>query len=217
MRAINDEEKHWKFPVNHARETSRRGKQGDTVKIALIVDDEPLIRRQVAKALADYGFDELYEAADGSQAVALASVHKPLLTVMDVSMPVMDGITAADKMNRDPSGAIVLLTGNTNSETVSKAYEAGVHQYLMKPFNAEQLKITVDLAIRQFIELSNLRDEVVALKENLETRKLVDRAKGLLMKQGLSEPEAHRKMQKLSMDKRKSLKDVAEAILLMEG
>lgn len=187
------------------------------MKKALIVDDEPLIRRQVSKTLADYGFDELYEAADGAQAVALASVHKPLLTVMDISMPVMDGISAADKMNRNPSGAIVLLTGNADSNMVAKAHNAGVHQYLMKPFKEEQLKITVDLAIHQFIELSNLKDEVSALKESLETRKLVDRAKGLLMKQGLSEPEAHRKMQKLSMDKRKSLKDVAEAILLMEG
>ncbi|WP_321367363.1 response regulator [uncultured Desulfuromusa sp.] len=190
---------------------------GSPVKKALIVDDEPLIRQQVAKALADYGFDELYEAADGSQAVALAALHKPLLTVMDVTMPVMDGITAADKMNRNPCGAIVLLTGNTDSETVSKAHDAGVHQYLMKPFKEDQLKITIDLAIHQFIEISNLRDEVAALKENLETRKLVDRAKGLLIKQGLSEPEAHRKMQKLAMNKRKSLKEVAEAILLMEG
>lgn len=187
------------------------------MKKALIVDDEPLIRQQVFKALADYGFDELYEAANGSQAVTMAAVHKPLLTVMDVTMPVMDGITAANKMNRNPSGAIVLLTGNTDSETVARAHDAGVHQYLMKPFKEEQLKITIDLAIHQFIEISNLKDEVAALKENLETRKLVDRAKGLLMKQGLSEPDAHRKMQKLAMDKRKSLKEVAEAILLMEG
>lgn len=187
------------------------------MKKALIVDDEPLIRQQVAKALADYGFDELYEAGDGSEAASLAAVHKPLLTVMDVTMPVMDGITAADKMNRNPCGAIVLLTGTTDSETVSRAHDAGVHQYLMKPFKEEQLKITIDLAIHQFIEISNLRDEVASLKENLETRKLVDRAKGLLIKQGLSEPEAHRKMQKLAMNKRKSLKEVAEAVLLMEG
>ncbi|WP_029916596.1 ANTAR domain-containing response regulator [Pelobacter seleniigenes] len=187
------------------------------MKIALVVDDEPLIRRQVAKALADYGFDEIFEAADGAQAVAMAATHSPLLTVMDVTMPVMDGITAAGKINRKPCGAIVLLTGTTDSETVSKAQDAGVHQYLMKPFKEEQLKISVDLAIHQFIELSNLRDEVAALKDSLETRKLVDRAKGLLMKQGLKEPEAHRKIQKLAMDKRKSLKEVAEAILLMEG
>jgi response regulator NasT len=187
------------------------------MKSALVVDDEPLIRQQVSRVLADYGFDELYEAADGAQAIALAALHRPLLTVMDVSMPVMDGITAADKMNRNPSGAIVLLTANTDSATVAKAQDAGVHHYLLKPFQADQLKITVDLAIHQFIQLSNLLDEVASLKESLETRKLVDQAKSLLIKQGMKEPEAHRKIQKLAMDKRKSLKAVAEAILLMEG
>ena len=182
-----------------------------------MVDDEPLIRRQVTKLLADYGFDELYEAADGSQAVAMATAHKPLLTVMDVSMPVMDGIKAAAEINRNPCGAIVLLTGNTDTATVTKAQEAGVHHYLVKPLQEEQLKITVDLAIHQFIELSNLRDEVAALKESLETRKLVDQAKAALIRQGLKESEAHRRIQKLAMDKRRSLKEVAEAILLMEG
>ena len=186
------------------------------MKTALIVDDDALIRRQVVDILADYGFDNLYEAADGSQAVAMAVAHRPLLTVMDVSMPVMDGIDAASQMNSDPSGAIVLLTGNADSETVNKAQAAGIHHYLLKPFLAEQLKITIDLAINQFIELSNLQDEVAALKDSLETRKLVDRAKSLLIKQGLSEPEAHRKIQKLAMDKRRGLKAVAEAILLME-
>ncbi len=187
------------------------------MKIALIVDDESLVRRQVHKTLTDYGFDQIHEAENGSEAVDLARVHRPILTVMDVSMPVMDGIRAAEQMNRDPGGAIVLLTGNTDSETVARAQDAGVQQYLMKPFKNDQLKISIDLAIHQFIELSNLRDEVAALKETLETRKLVDRAKGLLIKGGMTEPEAHRKMQKLAMDKRKSLRDVAAAILLMEG
>ncbi len=187
------------------------------MKIALVVDDEPLIRRQVTNILFDYGFDELYEAEDGAQAVAMAAAHKPLLTVMDVSMPVMDGVCAAKTMNRTPSGAIVLLTGNTDSETVNRAQDAGVHHYLMKPFNPEQLKITIDLAIHQFIELSNLQDEIDALKDSIETRKLVDKAKRTLTAKGMKEPEAHRKIQKLAMDKRKSLKEVAEAILLMEG
>lgn len=186
------------------------------MKKALIVDDEPLIRRQVAEALADYGFDDLYEAADGSQAVALAAAEQPLLTVMDVTMPVMDGISAAAIINKKPSGALVLLTGTADSDTVTRALEAGVHHYLMKPFKEEQLKITIDMAIHQFIQISNLRDEVNALKESLETRKLVDRAKSLLMSKGMSEPQAHRKLQKLAMDKRKSLKQVAEAVLLME-
>ena len=194
------------------------------MKKALVVDDEPLIRRQVTEVLGDYGFDELFEAADGSQAVALASTHQPLLIVMDVTMPIMDvtmpimdGITAAATINRKPSGALVLLTGTTDNDTVSRAIEAGVHHYLMKPFRADQLKITVDMAIHQFIQLSNLRDEVIALKESLETRKLVDRAKALLIKNGMTEPQAHRRIQKLAMDKRKSIGQVAEAILLTEG
>ncbi|MBN2645012.1 MAG: response regulator [Desulfuromonadaceae bacterium] len=186
------------------------------MKVALVVDDEPLIRRQVVTTLQDYGFSEIYEASNGSEAIHQAAIHRPILTIMDVTMPVMDGISAAEQMNRDPSGAIVLLTGNTESEIVNRAMEAGVHQYLMKPFKAEQLKISIDLAIHQFVELSNLRDEVVGLKDALETRKLVDRAKGVLMRRGMTEPEAHRKMQKLAMDKRKSIKEVAEAILLME-
>lgn len=187
------------------------------MKKALVVDDEPLMRRQVAEALTDYGFDELFEAADGSQAVALAATHQPLLIVMDVTMPVMDGISAAATINKNPSGAMVLLTGTSDNDTVTRALDAGVHHYLMKPFRAEQLKITVDMAIHQFIQISNLRDEVAALKESLETRKLVDRAKALLTSKGMTEPQAHRKIQKLAMDKRKSLKQVAEAILLMEG
>ena len=185
------------------------------MKKALVVDDEPLIRRQFADALTDYGFDELYEAADGSQAVAMAATHQPLLIVMDVTMPVLDGISAAQRINKNPSGALVLLTGTTDQDTVARAQDAGVHHYLMKPFNAQQLKITVDLAIHQFIQISNLRDEVTALKESLETRKLIDRAKALLISRGMTEPQAHRKIQKLAMDKRKSLKEVAEAVLLM--
>ena len=132
-------------------------------------------------------------------------------------MPVMDGVCAAKTMNRDPSGAIVLLTGNTDSETVNRAQNAGVHHYLMKPFKPEQLRITIDLAIHQFIELSNLQDEIDALTDSIETKKLVDKAKRLLTGRGMKEPEAHRKMQKLAMDKRKSLREVAEAILLTEG
>lgn len=186
------------------------------MKTALIVDDKAEIRQQVTAVLADYGFNDLFEAADGAQAVAMALAHRPLLTVMDISMPVMNGIEAASQMNRDPSGAIVLLTGTTDIDTVTRAQEAGVHHYLVKPFHAEQLKITIDLAIHQFIELSNLRDEVAQLKDRLETRKLVDRAKALLIKQGMTEPDAHRKIQKLAMDKRRGLKAVAEAILLME-
>ena len=186
-------------------------------KIALVVDDEPLIRRQVAEILVDYGFDEIVEGGNGAEAIALAETKKPLLIIMDVSMPGLDGITAADKIGKTLSSPIVMLTGTGDAATIERARLAGVMNYVMKPFRAEQVYAAVDLAIHQYVEVSSLREEVAKLKEAQETRKLVDKAKLLLIKQGLSEPEAYRRMQKIAMDKRKSLKEVAEAILLMEG
>jgi len=187
------------------------------MKKALIVDDEPLLRRQVADALSSFGFDQLVEAENGQQAVEMARSEKPLLIVMDISMPIKDGVSAAAEINSLTPLPIVLLTGTTDAETVARAREAGVMNYLLKPFREEQLAVVVDLAIDQYIRVSNLEDEVGKLKETLETRKLVEKAKGVLIKQGLSENEAYRRMQKLAMDKRKSLRDVADAILLMEG
>jgi len=187
------------------------------MKIALVVDDEPLIRAQVKETLQRYGYDRILEAADGKQAVELAEKNQPLLVVMDVGMPVLDGITAAEKINRARPVPIVLLTGASEPETVERARHAGVLSYLVKPFRDEQMYAAVDLAVYHFVELYSLREEVAKLKETMETRKLVDKAKGILMnRQGLSEPEAYRRMQKIAMDKRKSLKEVAEAILLME-
>lgn len=189
----------------------------DKMKTALVVDDEPLLRRQVAETLELYGFERILEAENGKQAVDQALTHKPMLIVMDVSMPVMDGITAAEKIGKEMPVPIVLLTGNKDAETIDRAREAGVMSYLVKPFSADQAIPAVDLAIHHFIQFSNLREEVSKLKETLETRKLIEKAKGVLMQKGISEPEAYRRMQKTAMDKRKSLKQVAEAILLMEG
>lgn len=186
------------------------------MKTALVVDDEPLIRRQVAETLASYGFEEIIEAENGKQALDLATVRKPLLIVMDVSMPVMDGITAAEKIGKVVSAPIVLLTGTADPAAVERARLAGVMNYVVKPFRSEQVYAAVDMAIHHFVEVSCLRDEVAKLKETLESRKMVEKAKAALIKKGLSEPEAYRKMQKIAMDKRKSLKEVAEAILLME-
>jgi response regulator NasT len=185
--------------------------------IALVADDEPLIRRQVVEILADYGFSEIVEAANGSEAITLAEARKPVLIVMDVSMPVLDGISAAEKISKIHAVPIIMLTGTGDAETVERARMAGIMNYIMKPVRGEQLHAAISLAIHQFVEVSTLRDEVEKLKESLETRKLVDRAKALLIKNGLSEPEAYRKMQKIAMDKRKGMKEVAEAILLMEG
>ncbi|NIQ97857.1 MAG: response regulator [Desulfuromonadales bacterium] len=187
------------------------------MRTALVVDDEPLIRQQVAETLTKYGFEQILEAQNGSEAVEVALSKKPLLIVMDVTMPVLNGIDAAEKISKSTSVPIVLLTGTADTDTVEKARMAGVMSYVVKPFREEQLLPAVDLAIHQFVEISTLRDEVDKLKETLETRKLIERAKGTLIKGGLSEPEAYRKMQKIAMDKRKTLKEVAEAILLMES
>lgn len=186
------------------------------MKRALVVDDEPLLRRQVAEILAGYGFDQVHEAENGVQAVEIALHQEVLLVVMDVGMPVMDGITAAEKIGKTRPLPIVLVTANTEAATIERARLAGVMNYVVKPVRAEQLFAAVDLAIHQFVELSGLRAEVAKLKETLEARKVIDRAKGVLMKRGMGEPEAFRRLQKLAMDKRKSLREVAEAILLTE-
>ncbi len=187
------------------------------MKRALVVDDEPLLRRQVAEVLENYGFGEIIEAGDGREAVELAALKKPLLVVMDFSMPVLDGISAAEKIGKARPVPIVLLTGNAEPELVERARLAGVMSYVVKPFRAEQLYPAVDLAIHHFMQVTTLQEEVAELRDTLETRKLVDRAKALLIKKGISEPEAYRRMQKIAMDKRKSLREVAEAILLTEG
>ncbi|KIH76103.1 response regulator receiver and ANTAR domain protein [Geoalkalibacter ferrihydriticus] len=187
------------------------------MKTALVVDDEPMIRRQAAETLAHYGFDEVVEAANGQEAVNLALAKRPLLIVMDVTMPVLDGISAAEKIGSQAPTPIVLLTGNADVATIERARLAGVMSYVVKPFRSEQLLPAVDLAIHHFMEVTTLREEVAGLRDTLESRKIIEKAKGMLMKKGMSEPEAYRRMQKLAMDKRKSLKEVAEAILLMEG
>jgi len=183
---------------------------------ALIVDDEPLLRRQVAEILEHYGFDEILEAGDGSRALELIRHQEILLVVMDVGMPGIDGITVAEKISSIKPTPVVLLTATSDTATVERARLAGVMNFVVKPVRAEQLLVAVDLAIHQFVELVSLREEVGKLRETLETRKLVDRAKGLLMKKGMDEPSAFRRLQKLAMDKRKSLREVAEAILLAE-
>jgi response regulator NasT len=186
------------------------------MKRALVVDDEPLLRRQIAEIVAGYGFDEILEAENGVQAVEIATHQDILLVVMDVGMPVMDGVSAAEKIGKARPVPIVLVTANTEAGTIERARLAGVMNYVVKPVRAEQLFAAVDLAIHQFVELSSLREEVDKLKETLSARKVIDRAKGVLMKRGMDEPEAFRRLQKLAMDKRKSLREVAEAVLLTE-
>ena len=187
------------------------------MKTALIADDEPLLRRQVRDVLERYGFDQIVEAENGREAVSLALKLEPLLIVIDYTMPELDGLSACDQINKKFPTPMVLMTGAADLETIERARLSGILSYVVKPFRDEQMLAAVDLAIHQFVELHALREEVSTLRETLETRKLIDKAKGLLIKKGMTEAEAYRKMQKLSMDKRKTLKEVAEAILLMES
>jgi AmiR/NasT family two-component response regulator len=187
------------------------------VKKALVVDDKAENRRQVVEALVRYGFTDIIEAENGQQAVELAVAHKPLLIVMDVGMPIMDGLTAAEIISKKAPAPIVLLTGKTDAQTVERARMAGVMNYVVKPFREEQFFPAVDLAIHHFVCESSLREEVDKLKETLEARKLIEKAKGVLMKGGISEEEAYRRIQKLAMNNRKSLREVAEAILLTDS
>jgi len=186
------------------------------MKCALVVDEDSALRTLVAKILVNCGFDRVVEAENTILGAALATSEKPLLTVLDLSLSGIEGISAAEKIGKQTTGPIVLLASAGESDCLEKAWELGVSQFLMKPFGEEQLKVTIDTAIHQFVEMSNLQQEVDKLHETLDARKKIDRAKGVLMQQGLSEPDAYRKMQKLAMDKRKSLKEVADAILLME-
>jgi two-component system, response regulator PdtaR len=185
------------------------------MRTALIVDDEPLLRHQARSILELYGFEQIVEAENGLDAVALAFKLEPLLIVMDIGLPQLDGISAAEQVLKKYPTPIVLMTGLVDVETIERARLAGIMSYVVKPYRNEQMYAAVDLAIHHFVEVHSLREEVAGLRETVETRKLVDKAKGVLIKQGLSEPEAYRKMQKLAMDKRKSLKEVAEAIILM--
>jgi two-component system, response regulator PdtaR len=186
------------------------------MNIALVADDNAQLRHQVGKVLKNHGFDEIVEAETGRQTVDIALIRSPRLIVMDADLPAMDGVTAAEKISKRRATPIVLLATSDDSTTIERAQRAGVMGYVLKPFRDGQLHAAIDLALYQFLEKSTLREEVTKLKENLEARKLIERAKGALIKQGMSEPEAYRQMQKISMDRRKTLKEVSQAILLLE-
>ncbi|MCK4536765.1 MAG: response regulator [Desulfuromonadales bacterium] len=186
------------------------------MKLALVVDDEPLIRRQVRETLETYGFARILEVEDGPQAVSLAQLHQPSLIIIEASLSDQDGISVAEKIGKLVSVPIVMLMTSVDTETVERVRLAGVQTCLAKPFNSGQLMLVVDLAIHRFLEVSSLRGEVARLQEELKTRKVVEKAKGVLVRQGLSEAQAYRKLQKIAMNRRKSLKDVAGAVLMLE-
>jgi AmiR/NasT family two-component response regulator len=180
----------------------------------VVAEDESLIRMDIVEILRDNGFDVVGEAADGEAAVALAMELRPDLVIMDVKMPKMDGISAADKLNKEHIAPVVLLTAFSQKELVERATEAGALAYVVKPFTPNDLLPAIEIALSRWAQIVALENEVADLSERFETRKIVDIAKGILNeKMGLTEPEAFRWIQKASMDRRLTMKDVAVTIV----
>lgn len=184
----------------------------------LIADDDPIIRLDVKQMLEKLGYDVVGEAENGQVAVEMARALRPDVCVLDVKMPVKDGIDAARELTDDAVVPTVLLTAYSDLELVARAQEAGVYGYLVKPFKPSDLAPAIEVAKSRFEANRRLTEEVADLQERIETRKIVEKAKGILMSDlGLDENEAYRRIQQQSMNSRKSMKEVAEAILLAKG
>ena len=179
----------------------------------IVAEDESLIRMDIVETLKDHGFEVVGEAGDGNRAVELATELKPDLIVMDIKMPNLDGISAAEKI-ADLKIPVVLLTAFSQQELVSRAAEVGAMAFLVKPFTPQDLMPAIEIALSRHQQLLALETEVSDLAERLESRKLIERAKGVLSeKMKLTEPEAFRWIQKASMDRRLSMADVARTVL----
>jgi len=185
-----------------------------SARTVVIAEDEVLIRMDLKEMLTDEGYDVVGEAGDGEKAIRLARELRPDLVILDVKMPVLDGIAAAESIARERLAPVVMLTAFSQRELVERARDAGAMAYLVKPFNISDLVPAIELAVSRFTELAALEREVAGLTERLETRKTVDRAKALLQSQlSLSEPDAFRWIQKTAMDLRLSMRQVADGII----
>jgi response regulator NasT len=192
-----------------------RGADAATRWRIIIADDESLIRLDLREMLIHLGYEVIAEAGDGRTAVDLATRLRPDLLIMDIKMPDLDGISAAEELTRERIAPVVLLTAYSDQGLVERAREAGVVGYVVKPFREAELMPVIELSRARFDEFRTLEKEVGSLKDALETRKVIERAKGVLMEvHGLRESEAFHRIRKTSMDARKSMKEVAEAILL---
>src|SRR5215211_713393 len=181
----------------------------------LIADDESLIRLDLKEMLSHLGYDVVAEVGDGGTAIELSRKLKPDLVIMDIKMPEVDGIAAAEELTRSKIAPVVLLTAYSDQGLVERAKDAGVVGYVVKPFRETELMPVIELCMARFAEFRSLESEVGKLEEALEARKLIERAKGVLMEvHGLRESEAFHRIRKTSMDARKSMREVAEAILL---
>ncbi|WP_392390641.1 ANTAR domain-containing response regulator [Nocardioides sp. L-11A] len=183
-------------------------------RTVVIAEDETLIRMDLAEMLAEEGYDVVGQAGDGQKAIELAEELRPDLVILDVKMPVLDGIAAAEAIAGRRIAPVVMLTAFSQRDLVERAREAGAMSYLVKPFSQSDLVPAIEMAVSRFAEIRQLESEVSDLTERLETRKAVDRAKGVLQEQlSLSEAEAFRWIQKTAMDLRMSMREVADGIV----
>jgi two-component system, response regulator PdtaR len=186
----------------------------ETPRRVVIAEDEGLIRLDLKEMLEEDGYEVVGEAGDGETAVRLTAEHLPDLVILDVKMPILDGISAAERIAAERIAPVVILTAFSQRELVERAREAGAMAYLVKPFTKADLVPAIEMAVSRFQEIKSLEAEVSTLEDRLETRKAVDRAKGLLQTaRGWSEPEAFRFIQKTSMDRRMTMRAVAEAVI----
>ncbi len=180
----------------------------------VVAEDEALIRLDLAEMLGEAGYVVVGQASNGEQAVDLVREHRPDVVIMDVKMPVLDGISAAEAIGKERIAPVIMLTAFSQKELVERARDAGVMAYIVKPFTQADLTPAIDIARSRWTELTALESEVADLGERLETRKAVDRAKGVLMqKLKLTEAEAFRWIQKTAMDRRLGMREVADAVI----
>lgn len=185
-----------------------------TSRRVLIAEDEALIRLDLREMLVEEGYDVVGEAGDGETAVHLAEQLKPDLIIMDIKMPIMDGLAAAERIAGERLAPVVILTAFSQRDLVERARAAGAMAYLVKPFQKSDLVPAIEIALSRFAELSALEAEVAALHDRLETRKAVERAKGQLMTTyGMTEPQAFKWIQRTAMDHRMTMRQVAERII----
>jgi len=186
-----------------------------TPRRVLIAEDEALIRLDLKEMLEEEGYDVCGEAGDGESAVKLAGELRPDLVILDVKMPLLDGIAAAEQIAAARIAPVVILTAFSQRDLVERARDAGAMAYLVKPFQKKDLLPTIEMAVSRFTEIVGLENEVADLGSRLEARKVVERAKGILQAEhGLTEPEAFRWIQKTAMDRRTSMKALADAVII---
>lgn len=184
----------------------------------LVAEDEALIRLDLVELLEEQGYEVVGQAVDGEKAVEMARELRPDLVVMDVKMPKMDGITAAENITDERIAPVVMLTAFSQRELIQKAKTAGAMAYVVKPFDASDVVPAIEIAMARFQEMQALDDEVASLEERLESRKIIDQAKGILQEAlGMTEPEAFRFIQKTAMDLRRSMREVASGVIAHEN